>query len=196
MENKHVERSRATRERLIANARTLFGKRGYAAVGTEEIVRAAGVTRGALYHQFAGKEALFAAVVEAVEADTTGRVATEASAAGDPLAELRAGCRAFLAACADPEVERILLLDGPAVLGWDRWREIGLKHSLGLVTAVLKAGMDAGVIARQPVSALAQLLIGALDEGAMLVARADDRDAARAEVDAVMDRLLSALAPP
>jgi AcrR family transcriptional regulator len=195
MENKHVERSRATRERLLAHARALFGERGYAAVGTEEIVRAAGVTRGALYHQFRDKEALFEAVVEQVEAETTGRVAAQVSGASDALEELRSGCRAFLALCADPQVERILLLDAPAVLGWDRWREIGLRHSLGLVTAALEAGMEAGAIARQPTTALAHLLIGALDEGAMLVARADDRDAARAEVDAVMDRLLGALSP-
>jgi AcrR family transcriptional regulator len=195
MENKHVERSRATRERLLAHARALFGERGYAAVGTEEIVRAAGVTRGALYHQFRDKEALFEAVVEQVEAETTGRVAAQVSGASDALEELRSGCRAFLALCADPQVERILLLDAPAVLGWDRWREIGLRHSLGLVTAALEAGMEAGAIARQPTAALAHLLIGALDEGAMLVARADDRDAARAEVDAVMDRLLGALSP-
>jgi AcrR family transcriptional regulator len=195
MENKHVERSRVTREKLLAHARELFGERGYAAVGTEEIVRAAGLTRGALYHQFADKEALFAAVVEAVEAETTERVAAQAAGAADPLEALRSGGRAFLALCADPHVERILLLDAPAVLGWDRWREIGLRHGLGLVTGVLEAGMEAGVIARQPSTALAHLLIGALDEGAMLVARAGDRDATRAEVDAVMDRLLSALAP-
>ena len=194
MENKHVERSRATRERLLAHARALFGARGYAAVGTEEIVRAAGVTRGALYHQFRDKEALFAAVVEAVEAETTARVAAGAASAAGPLDELRVGCSAFLAECGDPEIERILLLDAPAVLGWDRWREISRRHALGLVIAVLEAGMEAGAIVRQPAAALAHLLIGALDEGAMLVARADDRAAARAEVDEVMDRLLAALA--
>ena len=195
MENKHVERSRATRERLLTHARTLFGERGYAAVGTEEIVRAAGVTRGALYHQFRDKEALFEAVVEAVEADTTATAASEAAGASDALGELRAGARAFLAVCADPEVERILLLDAPAVLGWDRWREIGLRHGLGLVAAVLEAGMDAGTIARQPVTALAHLLLGAIDEGAMLVARSPDREAARADVEAVLERLLKALVP-
>jgi AcrR family transcriptional regulator len=195
MENKHVERSRATRERLLAAARALFGERGYAAVGTEEIVRAAGVTRGALYHQFRDKQALFEAVFEALEAETTARVAAEAASAGEPLEALRAGGRAFLALCADPQVERILLLDAPAVLGWDRWREIGFRHGLGLVTGVLAAGMEAGTIARQPTTALAHLLIGALDEGAMLIARADDSDAARADVDAVMDRLLGSLTP-
>jgi len=195
MKNKHVERSRVTRERLLAHARTLFAERGYAAVGTEEIVRAAGVTRGALYHQFRDKAALFEAVVEEVEAETTAAVAEQAVATdGPPLEALRAGARAFLTLCADPGVERILLLDAPAVLGWERWREIGLRHGLGLVTGVLEAGMENGTIARQPVTALAHLLIGALDEGAMLVARADDRGAARRDVDAVIDRLLDGLA--
>jgi AcrR family transcriptional regulator len=194
MENKHVERSRVTRERLLVHARTLFAERGYAAVGTEEIVRAAGVTRGALYHQFRDKAALFEAVVEQVEAETTARVADEAVTATGPLEALRAGARAFLTICADPGIERILLLDAPAVLGWERWREIGLRHGLGLVTGVLTAGMETGTIARQPVAALAHLLIGALDEGAMLVARAEDRGAARGEVDAVIDRLIDGLA--
>ena len=194
MENKHVERSRVMRERLLAHARALFAGRGYAAVGTEEIVRAAGVTRGALYHQFRDKAALFEAVVEEVEAETTARVADEAVTADGPLEALRAGARAFLTICADPGVERILLLDAPAVLGWERWREIGLRHGLGLVTGVLEAGMQSGTIARQPVTALAHLLIGALDEGAMLVARAEDRAAARGEVDAVIDRLIDGLA--
>lgn len=194
MESKHAQRSHATREKLVAEARARFGARGYAHVGTEEIVRAAGVTRGALYHQFKDKEALFEAVVEALEAELTERVARAAAGAADPLDALRAGARAFLALSAEPEIERIVLLDAPAVLGWGRWREIGLRHGLGLVTGVLQAGMDAGAIARQPVTALAHLLIGALDEGAMLIARADDREAVRAEVEAVLDRLLDGLA--
>src|SRR5919202_4099086 len=133
MENKHVVRSRAMRERLLAHARDLFAERGYAAVGTEEIVRAAGVTRGALYHQFRDKAALFEAVVEAVEAETTAAIAAQAAAAQDPLQALRLGGRAFLAICADPRVERILMLDAPGVLGSERWREIRNAHGLGLV---------------------------------------------------------------
>jgi AcrR family transcriptional regulator len=194
MENKHVERSRVTRERLLAAARELFAARGYAAVGTEEIVRAAGVTRGALYHQFRDKEALFEAVVEAVEAETTAAIAARAVDAPDALYALRAGGRAFLAICADPHVERILMLDAPAVLGSERWREIRNAHGLGLVTGVLQAGMDAGAIARGPVTALAHLLLGALHEGALLIVHATDPGAARAEVEAVIDRLLDGLA--
>jgi AcrR family transcriptional regulator len=194
MENKHVERSRATRERLLAHARALFAERGYAGVGTEEIVRAAGVTRGALYHQYRDKAALFEAVVEAVEGETTAAIAARAADAPDQLQALRAGARAFLAICADPRVERILMLDAPAVLGSERWREIRNEHGLGLVTAVLEAGMQAGVIARQPVTPLAHVLLGALHEGVLLVVRAADPDATRVEVEVVIDRLLDALA--
>jgi AcrR family transcriptional regulator len=198
MESKHAQRSKATRDKLVAAARTLFAQRGYAAVGTEEIVRAAGVTRGALYHQFRDKEDLFEAVFEQVEAETTARVgagALDGGAPADALEALRRGARRFLAECAAPEVERIMLLDAPAVLGWQRWREIGLRHGLGLVAGALEAGMDAGVIARQPVVPLAHLLIGALDEGAMYVARAAEPETARAEVEAIVDRLLEGIAP-
>ena len=130
---KHTERSEATRAALVAAARPLFAARGYAGVGTEEIVRAAGVTRGALYHQFADKRGLFAAVFEQVEADVTERTARAAVASGasDPLAVLRIGALGWLEACSEPEVQRIVLLDGPAVLGWAAWREIGMRYALG-----------------------------------------------------------------
>jgi AcrR family transcriptional regulator len=194
--NKQEQRSRATREALLSAARALFAERGYAAVGTEEIVRAAGVTRGALYHQFRDKEQLFEAVFEQVEAETTQRIAESAvAAATDPLAALHAGSRAFLAVCAEPDVERITLLDAPAVLGWERWREIGFRHGLGLVLGVLQAGMDAGAIARQPLTPLAHVLLGALDEGALYVARAQNRATARAEVEEIVGRLIDGLAP-
>lgn len=195
--NRQEQRSRATREKLLTAARALFAESGYAAVGTEEIVRAAGVTRGALYHQFRnGKEQLFEAVFEVVEAETTQRIAeTALTNATDPIAALRNGSRAFLEICAEPEVERIALLDAPAVLGWERWREIGFRYGLGLVAATLQAGIDAGLVAPQPLTPLAHLMLGALDEGAMYVARADDPETARAEVEIVIDRLIDGLAP-
>jgi AcrR family transcriptional regulator len=194
--NKQEQRSALTRAKLVEAARDLFARRGYAGVGTEEIVRDAGVTRGALYHQFKDKEQLFEAVFEHVEAQTTQRIATEAlGGATDPVTALRAGARAFLAVCADPEVERIVLLDAPAVLGWERWRAIGLRHGLGLVAGTVQAAIDAGLIAPQPVTPLAHVLIGALDESALYVARAEDPDAARAEVVAVLDRMIDGLAP-
>ncbi len=188
-----AEQSEATRAALVAAARELFAERGYGAVGTEEIVRAAGVTRGALYHHFGGKEDLFLAVYEEVEGELVERIATEAMTATDPLEALAAGADAVLLACEDPAVQRIALMDAPSVLGWEAWREIGMRYGLGLVEATLQAGIDAGVLAPQPVRPLAHLLLGAIDEGAMLVARADDIASARAEVGASIAGLLEAL---
>lgn len=191
------ERSQATRAALIATARGLFAQRGYADVGTEEIVRAAGVTRGALYHHFDGKRELFDAVYEQVEAELVqGLAATVAASASDPLAALHAGVRAFLESCEDPAVQRIALLDAPAVLGWERWREIGMRYALGMMRAVLGEAMDAGLIERQPVEPLAHLLLGAVDEGAMLIARAQDPRATREQVEGSLERIIDALAVP
>jgi AcrR family transcriptional regulator len=188
--------SEATRAALVATARALFAERGYAAVGTEEIVRAAGVTRGALYHHFSGKRELFEAVYEDVERQLVERIAASAiSSAADPLQALHAGAQAFLDACEDPAVQRIALLDAPSVLGWEQWREIGMRYGFGLVQATVQAAMDAGLIDPQPVQALSHLLLGAIDEGAMLIARADDAGRTREEVGSSVTRLIDALAP-
>lgn len=190
-----AERSEATRETLIEVARTLFAQHGYAGVGTEEIVRAAGLTRGALYHHFNGKKDLFEAVYERVEVELAERIAAGALAGGAaaPLEAMRAGAEMFLQACTEPEAQQIALLDGPSVLGWDRWREIAAEHGLGLIEATLQAAIDAGAIAEQPVRPLAHVLIGALDEAAMLVARAEDPEQMRVEVGRTLDALLTGL---
>ncbi len=184
-----------TRSALISAARPLFAERGYTGIGTEEIVRAAGVTRGALYHHFEGKRELFAAVYEQIEIELAERIAAGALAANaeSPMEAMRAGAEMFLRACTEPEAQRIVLLDGPSVLGWDRWREIAAEHGLGLIEASLQAAVDAGAIAPQPVRPLAHVLMGALDEAAMLVARAEDSEAMRAEVGQTLDSLLMAL---
>lgn len=191
-----AERSEATRAALISAARSLFAERGYVGVGTEEIVRAAGLTRGALYHHFDGKRELFEAVYEEIEAELAQRIAESAlsGAVGDPLAAMRAGAETFLLACTEPDVQRIVLLDGPSVLGWDRWREIAAEHGLGLIEATLRAAVEAGAIPEQPVRPLAHVLMGALDEAAMLVARADDPDSMRIDVGHTLDSLLAGLA--
>lgn len=190
-----AERSEATRDALIEAARALFAERGYAGVGTEEIVRAAGVTRGALYHHFDGKRDLFEAVYERVEIELAERIAAGALSGGasEPLAAMRAGAEMFLQACTEPEAQRIALLDGPSVLGWDRWREIAAKHGLGLIEATLQAAIDSGAIAEQPVRPLAHVLMGALDEAAMVVARAEDPEQMREEVGRTLDSLLTGL---
>lgn len=190
-----AERSQATRGALIAAARPLFAERGYAGVGTEEIVRAAGVTRGALYHHFDGKRELFEAVYEQIEVELAERIAAGAlqANASSPLEAMRAGTEMFLAASTEPETQRIALLDGPAVLGWDRWREIAAAHGLGLIEATLQAAIEAEAIDPQPVRPLAHVLLGALDEAAMLVARAEDPEAARVEVAGTLRTLLDGL---
>ena len=190
-----TERSTATRGALVAAARRLWSERGYAAVGTPEIAAAAGVTRGAMYHQFADKAALFLAVAEAVESDLTARLAEHvaASGAGDPAAALHAAIDGWLAACEEPEVRQVLLLDGPVVLGWDGFRDLGLRHGLGLTEGMLRAAIEAGQLPEQPTRGLAHVLIGALDEAAMYVATAQERDAARAEVAHVLHALLDGL---
>ena len=187
----------ATTAALIASARELFATRGYAAVGTEEIVGRAGVTRGALYHHFrGGKEQLFQAVLVQLSAETVGRVAQAASKTDDPWDALVLGAESFLDACATPEVQQIMLIDGPAVLGWDVWRAIDTDYGLGLLEAALQRAMDAGRMLPASPTAIAHVLAGALDEAAMVVARADDPAAARAEMGETLHRLLDGLRGP
>jgi AcrR family transcriptional regulator len=172
--NRQAARSASTRAKLIRAARTLFARHGYAAVGTEQIVRRAGVTRGALYHQFPGKEDLFLAVYEQVEEELTGRIAGSLGEVTSPFEAMRGGIRVFLEACRTPEVQRIVLIDGPSVLGWERWREVADRNGLGLMEAVIAAAVEAGEIAPIAVKPLAHLLMGAIDEAALLVVRDPD----------------------
>jgi AcrR family transcriptional regulator len=188
-------RSDATRAALIAAARPLFAERGYAGVGTEQIARAAGVTRGALYHHFEDKRGLFEAVYEQIEVELAERIAAGALRANatSPLAAMKAGAEMFLLASTEPETQQIVLLDGPSVLGWDRWREIATEHGLGLIEATLQAAVEAGEIDSQPVRPLAHVLMGALDEAAMLVARAGEPEMMRTEVGRTLAALLDGL---
>lgn len=189
-----ADRSATTQAALVAAARPLFAAKGYAAVGTDEVARAAGVTRGALYHQFAGKQELFAAVFEQVEAEISDEIGAGLLAdGGDPAQVLHDGIDAWLAVCADPEVNRIVLIDAPAALGWERWREIGQRYGVGLVEVAVQSLMDEGVLVRQPVRPLARVLIGALEEAALYAARAEDREAATAEVRAALVSLVDGL---
>ena len=190
------QRSQVTRTALLATARELFAERGYGAVGTEEIVRDAGVTRGALYHHFEGKLDLFENVYEQVEAELMERImAAVAEGAGDPLDALRAGALAFLEASEnDRAVRQIALVDAPSVLGWDRWREIGTRYALGLVQATIEEAVQAGLLPAQPAAPLAHLLLGAIDEAALLVARSQDGGETRRQVAASLERMLGSLA--
>jgi AcrR family transcriptional regulator len=194
--NLQAERSLVTRTALLTTARELFAERGYAAVGTEEIVRETGVTRGALYHHFDGKLELFAAVYEQVEEMLMARIMEAVAAqASDPLEALGAGALAFLEASeTDRAVRQIALVDAPSVLGWDRWREIGMRYALGLVQATIEEAIEGGLLAPQPAAPLAHLLLGAIDEGALLIARSEDGGETRRQVAASLQRMLGALA--
>ena len=176
-------------------ARRLFAAQGFAEVPTDAIAAEAGVTRGALYHQFADKVALFDAVVDAVEADIAARIAEEAAAAAvsDPVEGMRQAVRVWLEICVEPEIHRIALLDGPSVLGWARWREVCQRHVFGLVEAVLAQGIEAGRIRPQPVRPLAHIFMGASDEAALYVAEAADRTRARAEMAEILDQFIEAI---
>jgi AcrR family transcriptional regulator len=194
--NKHVQRSERTRAALLAAARELFGRRGYGAVPVEEVVRRAGVTRGALYHQFpGGKEELFRAVFEEVEGELLQQVETAGAALGpaDPLSALRAGVDAALDASLDPAVARLTLLDAPAVLGWEAWRALGERYALGVVRDALEAAVEAGALAPVPVEPLAHALLAAIEESALWVARAEDGRAARAAAGEALEALLAGL---
>jgi AcrR family transcriptional regulator len=191
-----AERSAETREALVAAARPLFAAQGFADVALEAIVRAAGVTRGALYHHFADKTELFATVFERVEGEVAARMGEAIAAANetDPIEVLRLGAAFWLDACSDPEIQRIALMDAPAVLGWTRWTEIGNRYNVGLVRALLADAVETGRIPPQPIEATALTMLGAMREATLYVARAGDPHQARQEAGAVISRLIRALA--
>src|SRR5689334_4663958 len=185
--------AQATRDALIRAALELFTKRGYAAVGTEEIVARAKVTRGALYHHFADKRDLFRAVFERVEADLMERIGASMEATEDPVDLMLAGMRSFLDACEEPAVKQISLTDAPAVLGWQEWREIDNRHGLGLTRAALQGAVDAGVLRPIAVEPMAHLFVAALSEAAFVIAHSNRPRKARAEVEEALVQLVEGL---
>lgn len=185
------QRSHNTREALLAAGRQLFTERGYSAVSANEIVAAAGLTRGALYHHYAGKHDLFRDVMERVESELADEIRAVIDAEPDLLTGALAGLRAFLDACPRPEVHQIALTDAPAVLGWSTWREIESAHGLGVIIDVLDRAAAAGLIAVPRVSVLAQLIMSALIEAALLIANAEDKARAREEADSALGTLLA-----
>jgi AcrR family transcriptional regulator len=180
---------------LLAAARRLFAERGFVATGREQIAEVAGVSRGALYHHFGSKEQLFRAVVEQLEVELGEKVMIAAARSEDAAEQLRLGCMAFLDACLDPAVRRVVLIEAPVVLGWEEWREIDAQHGLSLVTEALRAVVASGQMTAVAVEPLAHMLLGALNEAAMLVAHAPKPKTARAEVgrtvELVLERLLA-----
>lgn len=187
-----AQQREATRRALLVEGRRRFAGDGYHQVVLAEVAQAVGVTKGAAYHHFDSKAGLFRAVVAEVQRELGDRVAAAAEEYEDPWEQLRAGCRAFLAAGADPSVRQILLVDAPAVLGWDEWRALDEEYSARHLSDALTALVAAGVIPDQPVEPSARLLSGAMNEAALWLARGGDLPA----TELALDRLLSGLRTP
>jgi AcrR family transcriptional regulator len=191
--NKNVARGEATRGQLIAIARRMFAEYGYEDTSVEAVLREAGVSRGSLYHHFASKEALFEAVAEDVETSVGEQTLAAAGGSDGPVAALRAGFLAWIRLAGDPVVRRILLIDAPSVLGWERWRSMEERHALGLIRAVLQVIAEEGRLQPELAGTLAHVLLASVNEVALLVARSEDQEAAmQAGTDAI-DELLQRL---
>ena len=190
-----AERTEATRGRLIATARRLFAAKGFAATSTEEILSEANVSRGALYHHFPSKTDLFQATFEQVEDELTAQVLEVASSGGetDPMRILELGFDAFLDQCVNPEVQRIVMLDGPTVLGWDLWHELDERYAFGTIKAVLSVAAEIGRIEESAVDPLTHLLLGAVMQAGMVVARSDDPFTAKKAMTDTFAGIVSAL---
>jgi AcrR family transcriptional regulator len=190
-----AERTEATRGKLITTGRALFAENGFADTSTDDILSASGVSRGAMYHHFSSKTELFQAVFEAVEDDLTNdvMVAATASSETDPMRILEAGFDAFLDQCRNPEVQRIVMLEGPTVLGWDTWHELDERYAFGTIKFVLATAAESGRIEPDAVDPLSHLLLGAIMQAGMVVARADDPAAAKKAMVASFAQLLSSL---
>ncbi len=193
VKGKKADRSEQTRRLLLDVARRLFAERGFAGTPTEEIVREAGVTRGALYYHFKDKEDLFRAVVEEMQRQGMARLNEALQPIADPWQRILSGMQAFLDGCLVPETRQILLIDAPAVLGWSAWREIDNRYALGALRAELAAAVSAGQLEPQPLEPLAHLLLGALGEAGLLLAEAPDPVVTRAELGAALNSLLAGL---
>jgi AcrR family transcriptional regulator len=191
---KRAAQGRATRGQLIEVATQLFTEHGYEGTSIEAVLSAAGVSRGALYHHFAGKEALFEAVLIAVSERVTVELGAVIEGCTDPVDALRTAALAWISLAADPVIQRIVLVDAPSVLGWDRWRTMDDGRTLGTLRAMLQAVSDSGRLPPELVSPFSHMLLAALDELVLVVARASDSTAAVAEgrmaVEAFLERLL------
>ncbi len=199
VKSRRAEHVQDTQAALLRAARELFAEKGYAGTGTEEIVARARVTRGALYHHFRDKADLFRAVMQAVAADLAERLVTQqlsrATRAVSAWDQLREGFQAFLDACTGSDFQRIVLVDGPAVLGHGAWTDLVEQHGLGLLRALLRRAIDDGQIDPLPVDPLARLLAALIGEASLYIAHAADPARARRETGAAIDRILGGLRP-
>lgn len=191
--SRRVEYSESTRQALVDNAVELFTKRGYAGTSLDEVTKRARVTKGALYHHFSGKQALFEAAFDAVENKFMRRLSEIVSAPGDPWETAIAGLRAYVRVCLEPSYQRIVIHEAPVVMGWERWREAEEHFSYGLLRTAIELLVDAGEIEDMPVETTSRLLFGALSAGASTIAAASDPKKASAEVEWTIVRVVEGL---
>lgn len=187
------EYAETTRQALVAAARGLFARDGYADTSIDEIVRHERLTKGALYHHFKNKKELFEAVVDDFLKDMVGEVTAAVQGASDPWQRAVAALDAFLEGCLDPAYQRIVIQEAPAVLGWGAWREKEQRSGMALVVALLDDLIAAGQIQRQPVELVAQILVAAIMEAALAITHAADPAATRQEARRVLERIIRAL---
>jgi AcrR family transcriptional regulator len=189
-----LDRGLATRQQIIDAATTLFADQGFEAVSIDEILTACGISKGALYHHFAGKEAVFVAVLESVEKRVAAELAAAARGAANPLDALRAGCAGWLAlAASDPVVRRIVLTDAPSVMGWQAWRAMESEHSLGLLRLAFAGGAHSGRVETDHVEIFSHMLLAVLTEVALLIANAHGDGDAKTTGAAAIEQMLSGL---
>jgi AcrR family transcriptional regulator len=191
--NRKLERGEATRQELIEAATRLFADRGYDETSIEAVLRETGVSRGALYHHFAGKEALFEAVLESVEEAVAQAVMESVVGVTDPVESLRQGVHAWLELTDDPVVRQVSLIDAPSVVGWEKWRGTDERHGFGMMKRALETLAEAGHVRPELVDVLAHMLLAALVEAALLIARSDDPLAAKKAGQQAIEELLSSV---
>ena len=192
--DRRAVKGETTRQNLVAVATRLFAERGYEPVSIDAILSETGISRGSLYHHFAGKEALFTAALEATEARVAATVVQAAQNFVDPLERLRAGCNAWLdLAATDIAVRQIALIDAPSVVGWAKWREIDTRYAFGLLRAGLEAIPGTGRLPIRNIDLFAHALLAILSELSLVIARSSEGSAAeaRAVFEEMLDRLLA-----
>jgi AcrR family transcriptional regulator len=192
---KRAAQGQATRDHLVVAATRLFGEQGYEDTSIEDVLSAAGVSRGALYHHFAGKEALFEASLQQVEGRMTEGLMAVIADAPSAVAALHAAAHGWISLAGDPVISRIVLIDAPSVLGWERWRVQG-GQALGEMRAMLQAVADEGHLTPGLVNPFAHVLLASLDEIALMIAQAEDPVAAMAEGRTAIEELLRRLIVP
>lgn len=193
MRSRRVDYTESTRQALVDSALDLFTKRGYAATSLDAIVKRARVTKGALYHHFSGKQALFEAAFDAVETAAIERLSVVIDGDGDAWNRAMAGIHAYVSVCLEPAYQRIVIHEAPVVMGWERWREAEEHFSYGLVRAVVEALVDAGEIEPLPVEVTARVLFGALSAGAETIAGSSDPKKTAADVTKTITTVMTGM---